>query len=124
METGMDCVFYIYLAILLLFACRFDLAVVLLIPKLVELFNNPVQLIVAVKTFSQRIMDATGIELYNGDSLQNATKKIAGSLPSFLTGTANFITNLLLMFFVLYYMLVHGTKMEKFLNVFYSLKRI
>ena len=98
------------------------LAVVLLIPKLVELFNNPVQLIVAVKTFSQRIMDATGIELYNGDSLQNATKKIAGSLPSFLTGTANFITNLLLMFFVLYYMLVHGTKMEKFLNDFIPLK--
>jgi predicted PurR-regulated permease PerM len=98
------------------------LAVVLLIPKLVELFNNPVQLIVAVKTFSQRIMDATGIELYNGDSLQNATKKIAGSLPSFLTGTANFITNLLLMFFVLYYMLVHGTRMEKFLNDFIPLK--
>jgi predicted PurR-regulated permease PerM len=98
------------------------LAVVLLIPKLVELFNNPVQLIVAVKTFSQRIMDATGIELYNGDSLQNATKKIAGNLPSFLTGTANFITNLLLMFFVLYYMLVHGTRMEKFLNDFIPLK--
>src|SRR5665647_3478695 len=98
------------------------LAVVILIPKLEELFNNPVKMIVAVKTFSQRIMDATGIELYNGDSLQNATKKIAGSLPSLLTGTANFITNLLLMFFVLYYMLVHGTKMEKFLNDFIPLK--
>src|SRR5450432_3969715 len=45
------------------------LAVVLVTPKLVALFNNPVQLMVAVKSFSQRIFEATGIELYNGDSL-------------------------------------------------------
>jgi predicted PurR-regulated permease PerM len=92
------------------------LAVVLVMPKLVALFNDPVQLVVAVKTFSQKVQHATGIELYNGDSLQNATKKIAGNLPLFLTGTANFLTNLLLMFFVLYYMLVHGKKMENYLN--------
>ena len=92
------------------------LAVVLVMPKLVALFNDPVQLVVAVKTFSQKVQHATGIELYNGDSLQNATKKIAGNLPLFLTGTANFLTNLLLMFFVLYYMLVHGKKMEEYLN--------
>ena len=77
---------------------------------------------VAVKTFSQKVMEATGIELYNGQSLQNATQKIAGSLPSFLTGTANFVTNLLLMFFVLYYMLIHGRKMEKYLSNFIPLK--
>lgn len=92
------------------------LAVVLVMPKLVALFNDPVQLVVAVKTFSQKVQNATGIELYNGDSLQNATKKMAGNLPLFLTGTANFLTNLLLMFFVLYYMLVHGKKMEDYLN--------
>lgn len=98
------------------------LAVALLLPRIVELFNNPVQIMVAVKTFSQKVMEATGIELYNGQSLQNATQKIAGSLPSFLTGTANFVTNLLLMFFVLYYMLIHGRKMEKYLSNFIPLK--
>jgi predicted PurR-regulated permease PerM len=98
------------------------LAVVLLIPRLVELFNNPVQLMVAVKSFSQKIQDATGIELINGDNLQAATKNIASKLPSFLTGTANFITNLLLMFFVLYYMLVNGRKMEKYLTDLIPLK--
>ncbi len=97
-------------------------AVVLLIPKLVALFNDPVQLIVAVKTLSQKIQYATGIELYNGESLQNASKKLASNLPMFLTGTANFLTNLLLMFFVLYYMLVHGSRMEKYLNDFIPLK--
>lgn len=98
------------------------LAVVLLMPKLIALFNNPVQLIVAVKTFSQKIQDATGIGLINSDNLQIATKNIAARLPSFLTGTANFITNLLLMFFVLYYMLINGRKMEKYLSNFIPLK--
>ena len=98
------------------------LAVVLVIPKLVAIFNDPVQFMIAVKTFSQKIQDATGIELYNGNSLKNATQRIANNLPTFLTGTANFITNLLLMFFVLYYMLVHGNKMEKYLNNFIPLK--
>jgi predicted PurR-regulated permease PerM len=92
------------------------LAVVLVTPKLIALFNNPVQLLIAVKSFSQRILDATGVELYNGNSLKNASQKLANNIPMLLTGTANFLTNLLLMFFVLYYMLVHGVKMEKYLH--------
>ena len=98
------------------------LAVVLLIPKLVALFNNPVPLIVAVKGFSEKIQDATGIELFNGDNLQLAMKNLAGRVPMFLTSTANFLTNLILMFFVLYYMLFHGRKMEEYLNDFIPLK--
>ena len=98
------------------------LAVVLVMPKLVALFNDPVQIMIAIKSFSQKIYDATGIELYNANSLQNATKKIASNIPLFLTGTANFITNLLLMFFVLYYMLIHGDKMENYLNNIIPLK--
>lgn len=98
------------------------LAVVMLVPKLVALFNNPVPLIVAVKGFSQKIQDATGIELFNADNLQLAMKNVAGKLPMFLTGTANFVTNLVLMFFVLYYMLFHGRKMENYINDFIPLK--
>jgi predicted PurR-regulated permease PerM len=92
------------------------LAVVLVIPKIVDVFNNPVQIMLAVTTFSQKVQHATGIELYNAQSLQDASKKIANNLPIFLTGTANFVTNLLLMFFVLYYMLFHGKKTETYLN--------
>jgi predicted PurR-regulated permease PerM len=92
------------------------LAVVLVIPKIVDVFNNPVQMMLAVTTFSHKVKAATGIELYNAQSLQDASKKIAENLPIFLTGTANFVTNLLLMFFVLYYMLFHGKKMETYLN--------
>ena len=99
------------------------LAVVILLPKLVTLFNNPVQLVVAMKLFSAKVQGATGIELINGENLQTATKNLAGKLPIFLTGTANFVTNLLLMFFVLYYMLIHGRKMEKYITEFIPLKK-
>ncbi len=97
------------------------LAVVMLVPKLVALFNNPVPLVVAVKGFSEKIQEATGIELFNANNLQLAMKNLAGRLPMFLTSTANFITNLILMFFVLYYMLFHGRKMENYINDFIPL---
>lgn len=98
------------------------LAVVILVPKVVAVFNNPVQLMVAVKIFSAKVQGATGIELINGQSLQTVTRNIASKVPLFLTGTANFVTNLLLMFFVLYYMLIHGRKMEEYLGEMMPLK--
>jgi predicted PurR-regulated permease PerM len=114
-KPGWTALLYI-LAYLIIICLPVYLAVVLVIPKIVAVFNNPVQIMLAVTTFSQKVQQATGIELYNAESLQNASKKIADNLPMFLTGTANFVTNLLLMFFVLYYMLFHGRRMETYLN--------
>ena len=74
------------------------LAVVIILPKVVALFNNPVPLIVAVKTFSAKIQSTTGIEIINGNNLQEITKNLASKVPMLLTGTANFITNLLIVF--------------------------
>ena len=98
------------------------LAVILLLPKLVNIFNNPVEFMVAVKTFAQKIEETIGINVYDGENIKNTLQKVAGQLPSFLTGTANLLTNLLLMFFVLYYMLVHGKRMENYLNDLLPLK--
>lgn len=98
------------------------LAVVMLLPKLISVFNNPVPLVVAAKSFSQKIQEATGIELFNGDNLQLAMKNFALRVPMLLNSTANFITNLILMFFVLYYMLFHGRKMESYIYDFIPLK--
>jgi predicted PurR-regulated permease PerM len=97
-------------------------AVVLITPKIIALFNNPVQLMIALQAFSRQIHDVIGIELFNNDTLKNAFKSLAGNIPSLLTGTANFLTNLLLMFFVLYYLLVNGIKMEEYVSDFIPLK--
>jgi len=121
-RPGWTALLYI-LSYTIIIALPVYLAVVMLLPRVVALFNNPVQLMVAVKIFSAKVQNATGIELINGDNLQTATKNLASKLPMFLTGTANFITNLLLMFFVLYYMLIHGKKMEDYLYDFIPLKK-
>lgn len=98
------------------------IAAILVTPKLVELFNNPVQLTIALQSFSDKVQDATGVELFNSNSLKEATRRLANNIPMLLTGTANFLTNLLLMFFILYYMLIHGKKMEKYLHDMIPLK--
>lgn len=99
------------------------LAVVILVPRLVELFNNPVQLMIAIKSFAGKIDSSTGLQLFNAENFKSATQKLANNIPALLTGTANFVTNLLLMFFVLYYMLFNGEKMEKYLGNFIPLKQ-
>jgi predicted PurR-regulated permease PerM len=92
-------------------------------PKLIELFNNPVEITVAVNTFSHRILESTGFEPFSDENIKAFTKQMANSVPKVLSVTANLITNLLLMFFVLYYMLIHGREMENFLNGVIPLKK-
>ncbi len=99
------------------------LAIELVSPKLIALFNNPVEIMVAVKTFSNKIQDATGFELFSNENIKSLSQKIANSVPKILSVTANLITNLLMMFFVLYYMLIHGEKMESFLNGLIPLRK-
>lgn len=91
-------------------------AVVLITPNLVELFQNPVQLMVAVQSLADKVKDSVGITLYDAETLKATMQGLANNLPALLTGTANFITNLLLMFFILYYMLINGEAMENYLH--------
>ncbi len=120
-RPGWTALLYI-LAFIIIICLPVYIAAILVTPKLVTLFNNPVQLTIAVQSFSDKIQQATGIELFNSNSLKDVTKRLASNIPMLLTGTANFLTNLLLMFFILYYMLIHGKEMEKYLHDLLPLK--
>ncbi|MEO5646769.1 MAG: AI-2E family transporter [Chitinophagaceae bacterium] len=98
------------------------LAIKMVSPKLATLFGNPVELIIAIKSFSEKIFNYTGIQLISDDTLHGLKNNLASILPKFLTGTANLISNLVMMFFLLYYLLVNGKSFEKFLNHFIPLK--
>jgi len=91
-------------------------AFVLVGPKLTALFNNPVEIMVALKTFSLKIQEATGFEPFSAENVKALTLKIANSVPKILSVTANLVTNLLIMFFVLYYMVIHGRKTEAYIK--------
>lgn len=98
------------------------LAVVLFVPKILAIFNNPDPIIIIAKNVSAKIEHLTRISILNDGSLQTAIKNLASKIPGFFMTMANIISNLLLMFFVLYYMLVHGRKMEKYLEQLIPLK--
>jgi predicted PurR-regulated permease PerM len=98
------------------------MAVVLITPKLVSLFNNPVEIMVAVKSLSGRIEHATGVELLSTENVKNTTRNIANKFPVVLSSTANVVSNLLIMFFILYYMLIYAKKIEDFFEDFIPLK--
>lgn len=98
-------------------------AIVLVSPKLTALLNNPVEIILALKTFSTKIQDATGFEPFSEENIKAFSQKVANSVPKMLSVTVNLITNLLIMFFVLYYMLIHGKNTESYLNGIIPLKQ-
>lgn len=85
-------------------------------PKLTSLFSNPEELLVATKLFSEKIFNYTGIQLFSDENIKNLQQEIATVLPKFLTGTANIISNLLIMLFLFYYMLVNGRISRNFLD--------
>jgi len=89
---------------------------VLVTPKLIALFNDPVEITVALKSFSDKIHQATGFEPFSAENVKSVTRKMANSVPNILRGTATLVSNLLIMFFVLYHMLINSKKLETFLN--------
>jgi predicted PurR-regulated permease PerM len=120
-RPGWTALLYI-LGYLIIIGLPIYIAIVLFVPKIVAIFDNPENLIFIGKSISDKIQHVTGIEIFSNGSLQTTIKNLAGKLPWFLTSTANMISNLLLMFFVLYYMLIHGKKMEKYLEELIPLK--
>jgi predicted PurR-regulated permease PerM len=98
------------------------IAVVLISPKLISLINDPVEIMVAVKSFSARIEQATGVEFFSAENIKNTTRALANKTPVFLSSTANIVSNLLIMFFVFYYMLIYSKKIESLLEDLIPLK--
>ncbi|MBN9350024.1 MAG: AI-2E family transporter [Chitinophagaceae bacterium] len=114
----------LYILIFLVLICLpVYFALILIAPKLVAFFTDPVQLMIAVKSLSDKIEQITHIQIYRPENFEGTFQKLAGNIPALLTGTANFITNVLLMFFILYYMLISSGEMEKHMQNLLPMKK-
>ncbi|HEV8081334.1 MAG TPA: AI-2E family transporter, partial [Chitinophagaceae bacterium] len=98
-------------------------AFILVGPKLTAVFEDPDKVMAVLKTFSHKIQQSIGFEPFTNENVKSITQKLGSSVPKILSFSANLITNLLLMFFVLYYMLIHGKNLEAFLNNIIPLKK-
>jgi predicted PurR-regulated permease PerM len=88
----------------------------LVAPKVTAILENPDQIMNSLKIVSDKVKDATGMQLFNEQNTSTITQKISVFIPQFLNSTLNILSNLIIMFFLLYYLLYYGREIEKYLN--------
>ena len=99
------------------------ISVALISPKVNDIVNNQDKIITGLKVISEKIKASTGLQLMTADNIKNVSLKISSFIPSVLNSTAMVATNLIMMFFLLYYLLVNGAEIEKYLSKIIPLKR-
>lgn len=91
-------------------------SVQLISSKLSVVLNNPAELIFDAKIVGQKIYTLTGIQLLSDENILTFQKKAAAIIPSLLNSSASILSNFAIMFFLLYFLLVNGRHVEKFLD--------
>jgi predicted PurR-regulated permease PerM len=95
----------------------------MLSPKIDALIRNGDKVMSVFQTISHKIGEYTGSELLTEENLAKAGSAVASFLPGILNSTTNLLANLAIMLFVVYFMLVNGREMEKWLNKFIPFKQ-
>jgi predicted PurR-regulated permease PerM len=108
---------------LIIVAIPIYISVELVSPKINQLINNQDVIVNSLKKFSDNIYSLTGFRILSPDNVQSITAKVSAFVPQLLNSTANLLTNLLILFFIYYYMLISGREMEKILMRLVPLKR-
>lgn len=97
-------------------------AVILVTPKISKVFSHTDELMIGVQALSDKLRQITGEEILSKENLASMQSNIAGYIPTFLNSSATILSNLLVMFFVLYFMFTGGRAMEKTVMAFIPLQ--
>ncbi len=90
--------------------------------ELSGVLNNPTELVADAKLVGQRIYEFSGVQLMTEDNILTFQKQAAAIIPSLLNSSAAILSNFAVMFFLLYFLLLNGREVEKFLHRFIPLK--
>jgi predicted PurR-regulated permease PerM len=85
----------------------------LIAPRINEAFSHSQELMQGIKAVSEQVKEWTGQELLTPETIARLQEKIANFFPAFLSSTALIISNLAMMMFLYFFMLVNGASMEK-----------
>lgn len=107
---------------IIVFVLPFLLTALLVAPKMTELMHNPAAVTDIIKKTTGQLHQYIPQFSFDEAEISKAMKKASRNLPTFLGGTLQVLTNLLLCFFLLYFMLISGRKMERRMQEFMSLK--
>lgn len=98
------------------------LAITLISPKIDMVIHNSDNVIASFKNAIRHVQANFKMQLVSDKKLDEGLAAISQYIPSLLNSTANILSNVALMLFLLYYMLVNGREMERKLARFIPLK--
>lgn len=107
---------------LIIIAIPVYFTIVMVSPKVNSLLDNQQEVMQGLEIFSAKIEDYTSIKLFSDDNSKVLANKISAFIPGLINSTANVLTNLIMMFFLMYYLLVNGIIIEKYLDRIIPLK--
>lgn len=97
-------------------------SIVMVSPKINSLLNNQQEVMQGLQIFSDKIEKLSGMKIFTDETTQSVATKISAAIPNLLNSTANVLTNLIMLFFLYYYLLVNGRAIEKYLDHIIPLK--
>ncbi|MCR6718954.1 MAG: AI-2E family transporter [Chitinophagaceae bacterium] len=98
------------------------LAITLISPKINAFLEDPEAMVENVKSSIQTVQNKIGFNFVSEGSLTQSLGKLTAFLPTLLNSTATLVTNLAIMLFFLYYMLVNGAESERKTQSDYSIE--
>jgi len=103
--------FSFILIFLLIIAAPLYYTIVLVSPKISAVFSHADELKVGVQALSDKLKDLTGKELLSEKNIQTLESNLANFIPTFLNSSATILGNMIVMFFVLFFMFTGGRAM-------------
>ena len=119
-KTGTALLFI--LASLVVIALPVYFSIRLLSKEISVVLANQAELIADARIVGQKIYDFTGFQLMTDENILTFQKQAATIIPSLINSSAAILSNFAIMFFLLYFLLMNGRVVEKFLDRFIPLK--
>lgn len=110
------------LCYLLIIALPVYLSITLASPKISSLAENQEEIIKSIQSLSEKVKEKTGVTILSAESAKTIAQKVSTFIPRILNSTMVLLTNLIMMFFLLYYLLVNGRETERYLGKVIPLK--
>jgi predicted PurR-regulated permease PerM len=111
------------LVLLVIISIPIYISAALISPKINDIVNNQDKIMSGFKVISEKVKEATGMQLMTAENIKNISLKISSFVPTIINSTATIASNLIMMFFLLYYLLVNGAGIEKYLSKIIPLKK-
>jgi predicted PurR-regulated permease PerM len=107
---------------ILVFVVPIAVCAQLLLPRFYAIISNPEKLNQLLDLLTGKLQQIIPRLRIDEAQIREIVQNIVASVPGFLSATAEMLTNLVLAFFLLYFMLVDGRKMERKIQRFLPLK--